>query len=57
MTSFQPQDPHFAERVAASFRRQTVMATLGASLRQVTPDMIDIALPYRCHAMADWRER
>jgi uncharacterized protein (TIGR00369 family) len=47
MTAFQPQDPHVAERVAASFRRQTVMATLGASLRQVTPGMVEIALPYR----------
>jgi uncharacterized protein (TIGR00369 family) len=44
---FKPQDPHFAERVAASFQRQTVMATLGAQLRHVTPGAVEIALPYR----------
>jgi len=47
MTAFKPQDPHFAERVAASFQRQTVMATLGAQLRQVTPGAVEIVLPYR----------
>jgi uncharacterized protein (TIGR00369 family) len=47
MTAFQPLDPHFAERVAASFQRQTVMATLGAHLRQVTPGAVEIVLPYR----------
>jgi uncharacterized protein (TIGR00369 family) len=47
MTTFQPQDPHFAERVAASFHRQTVMFTLGAQLRHVTPGIVEIVLPYR----------
>jgi uncharacterized protein (TIGR00369 family) len=47
MTAFKPQDPHFAERVAASFQRQTVMATLGAQLRHVTPGVVEIVLPYR----------
>ncbi|MFZ2362407.1 MAG: hypothetical protein WA040_23915 [Anaerolineae bacterium] len=30
---FQPLDPHFDERVRASFQQQTVMAAIGASLR------------------------
>lgn len=47
MSTFQPRDPHFAERVTASFRQQTVMATLGAELRQVDPGAVTIGLPYR----------
>jgi uncharacterized protein (TIGR00369 family) len=47
MTAFQPLDPRFAERVTTSFQRQTVMATLGAELRQVAPGAVAISLPYR----------
>ncbi len=43
----QPPDPHFAERVRASFQQQTVMAAIGASVRSVTPGAVEIELPYR----------
>lgn len=39
--------PGFAERVRASFGRQAVMATLGATLAKVEPGLVDIALPWR----------
>jgi hypothetical protein len=45
MTAGKPHDPHFAERVAASFQRQTVMTTLGAQLRQVTPGAVRLPYP------------
>lgn len=44
---FQPPDPHFAERVRASFQQQTVMAAIGASVRSVEPGDVEIELPYR----------
>lgn len=44
---FQPPDPHFAERVRASFQQQTVMAAIGASVRSVEPGDVEIDLPYR----------
>lgn len=47
MTMFTPRDPNYAERVAASFHRQTIMATLGAQLLRVAPGAVEIALPYR----------
>lgn len=47
MSPSQPRDPRFAERVTASFQRQTIMATLGAELRRVAPGAVEIALPYR----------
>nr|WP_299565747.1 PaaI family thioesterase [Enterovirga sp.] len=43
---FAPRDPLFAERVRASFARQTLMATLGASLARVEPGEVDILLPH-----------
>ena len=43
----QPPDPHFAERVRASFQQQTVMAAIGASVRSVTPGAVEIELPFR----------
>jgi uncharacterized protein (TIGR00369 family) len=45
--TFQPPDPHFAQRVQASFQQQTVMAAIGASLRSVAPGAVEIELPYR----------
>ena len=42
-----PQDPHFEKRVHESFARQSVMATLGATLFRVAPGEVDIALPFR----------
>lgn len=40
-------DPGFEARVRASFGRQAVMTTLGATLTNVTPGTVDILLPYR----------
>jgi uncharacterized protein (TIGR00369 family) len=40
-------DPDFEARVRASFARQRVMATLGATLVRVAPGEAEIALPYR----------
>lgn len=47
MPAFTPLDPEFAARVRASFDRQVVMRTLGASLERVAPGEVEIALPYR----------
>ena len=41
---FAPRDPAFAERVGASFARQTLMATLGARLRSVAPGLVEVEL-------------
>ena len=42
-----PPDPQFRERVRASFAKQTIMATLGASLERVEPGEADIAFAWR----------
>jgi uncharacterized protein (TIGR00369 family) len=42
-----PQDPHFETRVRDSFARQTVMATLGATLSRVASGEVDLTLPFR----------
>jgi uncharacterized protein (TIGR00369 family) len=47
MSSFQPADPEFGARVRASFARQAMMATLGATLERVVPGEVDIRLPFR----------
>ena len=44
---FTPTDPDFASRVRASFARQQVMTTLGATLTRVDPGVVDITLAYR----------
>jgi len=44
---FDPQDPAFAERVRASFARQGAMHTIGASLAEIAPGRVVIALPWR----------
>ena len=44
--TLQPQDPGFAERVRASFDRQGVMHTIGATLVAVTPGAVVIELPW-----------
>lgn len=41
-----PRDPAFAERVRASFARQTFMTTLGAELVRVAPGAVDIGLGF-----------
>ncbi len=45
--AFEPRDPGYEARVRASFARQTVMKTFGASLVLVSPGAVDIALPFR----------
>jgi len=42
-----PADPHFAARIRASFARQKAMALIGASLTNVAPGAVEIALPFR----------
>jgi uncharacterized protein (TIGR00369 family) len=44
---FDPQDPHFAERVRASFARQGAMRTIGAMLADVDAGRAVIELPWR----------
>jgi uncharacterized protein (TIGR00369 family) len=45
MTSDRPQDPDFEVRTRASFKRQELMTTLGATLERVEPGAIEIHLP------------
>jgi uncharacterized protein (TIGR00369 family) len=40
-----PKDPDYEARVRASFARQGLMTTLGASLIRVSPGLVEIALP------------
>jgi uncharacterized protein (TIGR00369 family) len=42
---FAPKDPEFQARVEASFAKQGLMTSLGASLGQIAPGMVEIALP------------
>ncbi len=45
MSALTPKDPAFRERVQASFAKQGLMSTLGASLVRVSPGAVEIALP------------
>lgn len=47
MIGFQPSNPAYAERVQDSFKRQHVMALLGAELSRLTPGACEIRLPYK----------
>lgn len=47
MEVFAPRDPDFAARVRASFARQTLMQTIGATLTRVAPGEVEIELPFR----------
>jgi uncharacterized protein (TIGR00369 family) len=47
MPTFEPHDSEFAARVRSSFERQTVMATIAATLARVEPGEVEITLPYR----------
>ncbi len=47
MGSFTPADPEFEARVRASFARQAMMTTLGATLERVAPGEVDVRLPFR----------
>lgn len=44
MTTFQPKDPAYEDRVRASFAKQGLLATLAASLEAVEPGQVTIAL-------------
>ncbi|MCU0942574.1 MAG: PaaI family thioesterase [Hydrogenophaga sp.] len=48
-TTFEPQDPDFADRVRASFARQAAMTTLGATLAEVQAGRVAITLPWAAH--------
>jgi acyl-coenzyme A thioesterase PaaI-like protein len=47
MPTFEPQDSDFEARVRASFARQKVTETIGASLTRVAPGEVEIELPFR----------
>jgi acyl-coenzyme A thioesterase PaaI-like protein len=47
MLGSEPKDPQFEARVRRSFARQTLMATIGATLARVSPGEVDIELPFR----------
>jgi uncharacterized protein (TIGR00369 family) len=47
VTDFAALDPNFEARVRASFGKQRVMETLGASLDAVAPGDVRISLPFR----------
>jgi uncharacterized protein (TIGR00369 family) len=49
--SFTPADPDFEARVRASFSRQSIMTTLGASLTRIAPGEVEIALPFADHIL------
>jgi uncharacterized protein (TIGR00369 family) len=44
---FDAPDPHFAERVRASFARQGVMSLIGAEMALVEPGRCEIRLPFK----------
>jgi uncharacterized protein (TIGR00369 family) len=46
MASFEPKDPDFLARVAASFGRQPVMQTLGIEIARLAPGEIELTMPY-----------
>ena len=46
MASFEPKDPDFRARVAASFGRQTVMQTLGIEIARLAPGEIELTMPF-----------
>lgn len=45
--TFDPIDPHYDERVRASFRRQGAMALIGATLAELRPGYCEIRVPFR----------
>ncbi|HUR90066.1 MAG TPA: PaaI family thioesterase [Ramlibacter sp.] len=44
--AFQPQDPHYEQRVRGSFERQAAMKTIGAYITAIDPGRVVIELPY-----------
>lgn len=47
MSTLQPADVAFRDKVADSFRRQSFMRTIGARLTAVEPGYCEIELPFR----------
>lgn len=47
MVSFEPLHPNFEAAVRASFASLTLMNTIGARLRSVTPGEVEVELPFR----------
>ncbi|MGB0386972.1 MAG: PaaI family thioesterase [Ardenticatenaceae bacterium] len=47
MSKFEPRNPNFETDVRASFAKQKVMTTIGASLTRVSPGEVEIELPFR----------
>lgn len=45
--AFEPKDPNFAARVAASFARQKVMGLFGITLARVDPGEVELTFPFR----------
>jgi uncharacterized protein (TIGR00369 family) len=45
--TFQPKDPAFAARVAASFARQKAMETLGITIVRIEPGEVELRFDYR----------
>jgi uncharacterized protein (TIGR00369 family) len=43
----EPKDPQFEARVRRSFARQSLMATIGATLSRVSPEEVHIEMPFR----------
>lgn len=46
-SKFEPRDPHWSDKVRASFAKQGVMGLLGATLADVWPGGCEIHLPFR----------
>lgn len=46
MMAFQPHTDDYGNRVRESFAKQAAMRTIGATLSDVTPGMVEIELPY-----------
>ena len=44
--TFQPKDPHFADRVGTSFARQRMMQTLGVEITRLAPGEIELTMPF-----------
>jgi uncharacterized protein (TIGR00369 family) len=42
-----PADPQFAARIRSSFGRQKAMVLIGATLGDVVPGVVEVALPFR----------
>ena len=47
MSDLPAPEPGFAERVRASFDRQTIMELIGARMTDVEPGRVEIELPFR----------